>query len=286
MNSTGPPVGGRFRRIFAPQEKSSTGFRFGGAPRQPARKSNASASRPARRSPPCGASERRTVVRSLRMGDYDELVEMHLRCFSGLAAWARPQIESQLKIFPEGQICVEIDRQLAAPSSSLIIKYDPQTAWHNWKEVSDNGYIRNHDPKGDTLYGIEIMVNPEFRGMKLSRRIYDERKQICRERNLERMIIGGRISGYHKYADKLSAREYVEQVISKAIVDPVLTAQVANGFALKGLIPNYVPDDVQSRGYATHLEWLNFDYPRGAKRRYHHAVEPVRLAGGQYQLRA
>jgi predicted amidohydrolase len=121
--------------------------------------------------------------------------------------------------------------------------------------------------------------------MKLSRRIYDVRKQLCRERNLERMIIGGRIPGYHKYADKMSAREYVEQVMAKAAFDPVLTAQVANGFALKGLIPNYVPDDEHSRGYATHLEWLNFDYQRGAKRRFHHAVEPVRLAVVQYQLR-
>ena len=115
------------------------------------------------------------------------------------------------------------------------------------------------------------MVNPEFRGMKLSRRIYDVRKQICREKNLERMIIGGRIPGYHKYADKMSAREYVEQVMAKATFDPVLTAQVANSFALKGLIPNYVPDDEQSPGYATHLEWLNFDYKHGAKRRFRRA---------------
>lgn len=229
--------------------------------------------------------ERQMAIRSLTMDDYDALVAMHLKCFPGLEPWSRAQIESQLRIFPEGQICVEIDGQLAASSSCLIINNDPQVAWHNWREVSDNGFIRNHNPHGDTLYGIEIMVDPEFRGMKLSRRIYDARKELCRDRNIERMIIGGRIPGYHKYADQMSAREYVEQVMTKAIFDPVLTAQVANGFALKGLIPNYVPNDDQSKGYATHLEWLNFDYQRGAKRRYHHAVEPVRLAVVQYQVR-
>lgn len=229
--------------------------------------------------------ERRTAVRPLRLDDYDALVEMHLKCFPGLEPWSREQIESQLAIFPEGQICVEIDGQLAASSSSLIIEDDPQVAWHNWREVSDNGYIRNHVPGGDTLYGIEIMVEPEFRGMKLSRRIYERRKELCREKNLAKMVIGGRIPGYHRHADRLSPREYVEQVMAKAIYDPVLTAQVANGFTLRGLIPDYVPNDQQSRGYATHLEWLNFDYKRGAKRRYHHAVEPVRLAVVQYQLR-
>ena len=167
----------------------------------------------------------------------------------------------------------------------MIIEFDPDAAYHNWRDVSDNGFIRNHTPMGDSLYGIEIMVDPEFRGMKLSRRIYDRRKEICRERNLARMIIGGRIPGYHKYADQMPAREYVERVMAKEFFDPVLTAQVANGFTLMGLIPNYVPDDEQSRGYATYLEWPNLDYQRGAKRRFHHAVEPVRLAVVQYMLR-
>lgn len=229
--------------------------------------------------------ERRTVVRSLTMDDYDGLVAMHLKCFPGLQPWTREQIESQLSIFPEGQICVEIDGQLAASSSSLIIEFDPSAAYHNWREVSDNGFIRNHNPEGDSLYGIEIMVEPEFRGMKLSRRIYDARKELCRNRNLARMIIGGRIPGYHKHADKLTAREYVEQVMAKALYDPVLTAQVSNGFFLQGLIPEYVPNDDQSKGYATYLEWRNFDFRRGAKRRFHHAVEPVRLAVVQYMVR-
>ena len=83
---------------------------------------------------------------------------------------------------------------------SLVLEYDPNLAWHNWKAISDEGYIRNHNNKGDTLYGIEIMVDPEFRGMKLSRRLYDARKELCRERNLCRMMIGGRIPGYGAHA--------------------------------------------------------------------------------------
>jgi predicted amidohydrolase len=180
---------------------------------------------------------------------------------------------------------VEIDGRLAASSCSLIIEYDPQKAWHNWKEVSDGGYIRNHDPAGDTLYGIEMMVHADFRGMKLSRRMYDARKGLCRQRNLARLIIGGRIPGYAQHKDEMSAREYVERVMAKEYFDPVLTAQVANGFVLQGLIPNYAPQDEASDGYATFLEWRNLDYHPEAKRRFHAAIEPVRLAVVQYQLR-
>jgi GNAT superfamily N-acetyltransferase len=93
------------------------------------------------------------------------------------------------------------------------------------------GYIENHDPRGDTLYGIEIMVAPEFRGLRLSRRLYEARKQVAREHILRRIIIGGRIPGYGEHADQTTAREYADRVVAKELVDPVLTAQLSNGFA-------------------------------------------------------
>jgi predicted amidohydrolase/GNAT superfamily N-acetyltransferase len=229
--------------------------------------------------------ERKVIVRQLTIDDFDDLVAMHLACFPGLRPWSRAQIESQLAIFPTGQVGIEIDGTLAASCSSLIIEYDPNTSWHNWREVSDDGYIRNHDPRGDTLYGIEMMVHPDFRGMKLSRRLYDVRKELCRRHNLARSIIGGRIPGYSQHAKEMSAREYVERVMNKEFYDSVLTAQLANGFVLKGLIPNYVPSDTASGGYATHLEWVNLDFQANAKRRFHSPVEPVRLAVVQYQMR-
>ena len=224
-------------------------------------------------------------VRQLTMDDFDELVAMQEVCFPGMPVWGRDHIESQLDIFPAGQLCVEIDGRLAASSGSLILDYDPSLEWHNWKKVADNGYIRNHRSKGDTLYGIEIMVHPDFRGMKLSRRIYDARKELCRERNLARMIIAGRIPGYHLHAEELSAREYIEKVEEKAIYDQVLTAQLSNGFSVQGLIPNYLPSDTHSQGYATFLEWTNLDFQPGAKRRYHSPVEPIRVCVVQYQMR-
>ncbi len=229
--------------------------------------------------------EWRIKVRQLTLEDYEALVALQAKCFPGMPTWTREHIESQLRIFPEGQLCIQIDGELVASSSSLIVDYDPSLEWHNWSAIADHGYIRNHHRKGDTLYGIEIMVDPEYRGMKLSRRLYDARKELCRERNLARIMIAGRIPGYHKVADRMSAREYVERVVAKELFDPVLTAQLANGFMLQGLIPNYLPSDGDSRGYATFLEWRNLDFEPGAKRRYHHWVEPIRLCVVQYEMR-
>ena len=224
-------------------------------------------------------------VRPITVDDFDAIVEMQQRCFPGMKPWSREQIESQLEIFPKGQICIEIDGKLAASSSSLILSYDPSLEWHNWQKVSDEGMIRNHNPKGDTLYGIEIMVDPEFRGLKLSRRLYDARKQICRERNLNRIIVAGRIPGFHKVSNEMSAREYIESVMEKKVFDPVLTAQMSNGFAVQGLIADYLPSDTDSCGYATFLEWKNLDFVSNARKRFHHGVDMIRVCVVQYQMR-
>lgn len=229
--------------------------------------------------------ERNLEIRRIKIDDYEELVAMQISCFPGLKPWSREQLESQLSNFPEGQLCIVIDGQIVASSSSLILDFDPRVQWHDYTKVADNGFIRNHNPRGDTLYGIEIMVHPDFRGMRLSRRLYEARKELCRNKNLASMIIGGRIPGFAKHSEEMSARDYVENVQEKALYDPVLTAQLANGFALQGLIENYLPADSDSKGFATFLEWRNLDYRRDAKRRFHSPTEPIRICVVQYQMR-
>ncbi len=203
---------------------------------------------------------RQIRTRPLLPSDFEAMVELQRLCFPGMQSWKRAQYLSQLEIFPEGQVCVEYEGVVVASASSVIVAFAEYSAWHDWKEIADDGFIRNHDPAGDTLYGIEIMVHPEYRGMKLARRLYDERKRLARDHNLERMMIGGRIPGYSRYSDELSAREYVEKVIDKTILDPVLTPQISNGFALRQLVPDYLPSDRESLGYATILEWVNLDH--------------------------
>lgn len=227
--------------------------------------------------------ESRLIVRPLRAEDYDRLIVLERKCFPGMESWKREHVESQIDHFPDGQICVEVDGEIVASSSSLIVDFDDYENWQGWQEISDNGYIRNHDPEGDTLYGIEIMVDPEYRGYRLSRRLYGARKDLARRLNLRRIIIGGRIPGYGGHADALTAREYVDQVISKRLFDPVLTPQLANGFALQGLIPGYLPDDESSRGYATFLEWRNLDY-RAEPHARQRTVAPVRISLVQYLM--
>ena len=229
-------------------------------------------------------SKARLVVRPLRRTDIRVVQELQRRCFPTIEPWTREQMESQLAMFPEGQIGVEIDNLLVATSSSLIVDEEDFGAYHTFDEVSDKGFIRNHDPEGDTLYGIDIAVDPKHRGVHLTRRIYEARKELARQRNLRAILIAGRIPGYAKQADKMSAEEYVRRVVRKDLKDrdPVLTSQLAQGFAIRAVLKDYLPSDAESAGYAVFMEWLN---PEHHPDNTPAATRTVRVAAVQYQMR-
>ncbi len=228
--------------------------------------------------------EKKIKLRKLHLDDYQKVAELQLRCFTLMKPWSIEQFSSILKLFPEGQICIEYKKNIIASSCSLILDFSKYSETSTWVELTSNGFFINHDPLGDTLYGAEIMVDPEYRNMKLSRRLYQARKDLVKNKNLKRITIGGRIPNYAKYKSKIKVEEYVEKVMDRKIFDPVLTSQHSNGFALKRILPNYLPNDTESGGYATFLEWINVAYNEktGKKKR---DTPYVRISAVQYQMR-
>ncbi|MGE0867987.1 MAG: GNAT family N-acetyltransferase [Kofleriaceae bacterium] len=227
-------------------------------------------------------SRARLVLRRLQRKDLPAIQDLQRRCFPGVDPWTAEQMESQLAIFPEGQLGIEKDGVLVATSSSVIVDEEDFGAYHTFDDVSDRGFIRNHDPEGDTLYGIDIAVDPRHRGEHLSRRIYEARKELAATHNLRAILIAGRIPGYGKHADKMTPEEYVRRCVRKELRDPVLTAQLAQGFAIRNVLKDYLPGDVESAGYAVFMEWLNPEHhPPAAPS----SIRRVRVAAVQYQMR-
>lgn len=222
--------------------------------------------------------------RSLRFADFEGVIDLQQRCFPGMKTWTKKQFRSQIRQFKKGQLGIFYENRLIASSSSLIVDIDEYAETHSWEEVTDDGYIRNHDPEGDTLYGIEVMVDPEFRGMKIGRRMYELRKELCHELNLRRILVGGRLPGYHQYSDQYDIYQYVEAVREKKLYDPVLTFQLSNGFVIKRVIKDYLREDKESAGYATLMEWVNLEFlQKQPKRKI--TSQPVRICTIQYQMR-
>lgn len=230
------------------------------------------------------AKQKKIKCRNITIEDYPDISNLQLECFPGMKPWSREQFESILSIFPQGQFCIVYNEKLVASSCALIILRREYADTASWNELTNQGYITNHDAEGDTLYGMEIMVHPEFRLMKLARRLYEARKKLTRELNLKSILIGGRIPSYHRFAKKMSVEEYVQQVIDKKIYDEVLTAHVSNGFILKKLLPGYLPNDKESCGYGTFMEWTNLLYID--RKQKNEKQDPyVRISCIQYEMR-
>jgi predicted amidohydrolase/ribosomal protein S18 acetylase RimI-like enzyme len=228
--------------------------------------------------------EKKIVVRNTRMEDIDVLIALCRRCFPNMEPWKREQLESHIRIFPKGQLCVEYEDRIVGSCSSLIVNFDEYDDQHTWDVITDNGYITNHDPSGLNLYGIEVMVDPDYRRMKIGHRLYDARRELARELNLKSIIIGGRIPNYHNYRADMTPREYVAAVEKHSIYDPVLSFQLLEGFIIKRINTRYLPDDQASEAFATLMEWNNIDYlPKS--RSVYSASFPVRICAVQYMMK-
>lgn len=225
------------------------------------------------------------VLRPLVMADFDPLIELSKRCFPSIEPWTLANVRNQLAVWERSQLGLFIDGRLVASCAQLVVSSDDYSDFSDWREMADGGNITNHDLSGDTLYGIEIQVDPGYRGMKLARRLYDARKDIVRELDLAYIVIGGRIPGYSAHAEDMTPAEYVEAVRLKRLYDPVLTSQLSNGFRVREIVEAYLPDDEDSAGYATCLEWANLDHVRHRGPLRRRATLPVRTALVQYKMR-
>lgn len=151
--------------------------------------------------------------------------------------------------------------------------------------MTGNETFSTHNPKGNILYGIEVFVHPEYRGLRLARRMYEYRKDLCETLNLKAIMFGGRIPNYHKYADKMRPREYINKVRQKEIFDPVLTFQLSNDFHVRKVMRNYLPNDEESKHFACLLQWDNIYY-QAPSQDFVNKKTTVRVGLVQWQMRS
>ncbi|WP_294200676.1 carbon-nitrogen hydrolase family protein [uncultured Chryseobacterium sp.] len=222
-------------------------------------------------------------TRALTVADYPELVETMKRAYPQMSeyVWSRRSIEKLTTIFPKGQICITVDGKLAAVALSIIVNYDEFGDDHTYSDITGNYTFNTHISTGNVLYGIEVFVDPEFRELRLGRRLYDARKELCELLNLRSIILGGRIPNYHKHTD-LSPREYIRKVRDKEIYDPVLSFQLSNNFLPIKVLKGYLPEDESSRENAVLLQWNNIYY---SKKTTTMQDSIIRLGLVQWQMR-
>mgnify|MGYP001405677266 FL=1 len=223
----------------------------------------------------------------LSLDDYEELKSMMSEVYSDIenSTWAKSQIRKLVTMFPEGQVVIRVNGKLAACALSIIVDYKKFGDKHTYNKITGNETFSTHTSKGDVLYGIEVFTGNEFRGLRLGRRLYDYRKELCERLNLKSIVFGGRMPNYHLYADKMSPRTYIKKVRLKEIDDPVLNFQISNNFQAVKVLKGYLEGDEMSEEYAVLMRWNNIYYEEPSEE----AAIPkrtVRLGLIQWQMRS
>lgn len=202
----------------------------------------------------------KALIRTYTESDFDRLIDVQRECFPppfpSELWWNREQLASHVARFPEGALCVEVEGELAGSMTGLVVHWEPGDPPHSWAEITDQGYIRNHNPQGNTLYIVDISVRPSFRSYGFGKAMMHAMYHVVVEKRLQRLLGGGRMSGYHSVADEMSAEQYLSDVVSGKRKDPVISFLLRCGRTPVGIAENYLEDE-ESRNYAALMEWKN-----------------------------
>jgi ribosomal protein S18 acetylase RimI-like enzyme len=210
-----------------------------------------------------GLRKNPVIIRTMSSKDFPMIVELQKVAFPLMAAegvyWRPHHLKEHLKVFPEGQFIAEYKDKIIGSCSSLIIQLDPEYMEHTWKEACGGSLFKNHNPKGDSLYGADVSTHPDYRRLGVATKLYNARKDLAIKLNLRRIISGGRLFNYCEYSKQLTPLEYVQKVKRHEIKEPVLEFQFRNHFKFIKILPNYLKD-ARSLNYATFIEWKNPDF--------------------------
>lgn len=228
------------------------------------------------------------TIRQSTLQDVPALVALGEKVYDSLGMTAG-MLRGQISNFPEGQFLVEYEGRIVGYCSTFMIDEDVCMKSHTWKEITGGGFASRHDPEGDYLYGMEVCVDPDYRGLRIGTRLYERRKKLCQDLKLKGIVFGGRMPGYHKKKDKVKTpEEYLRLVQARKLRDQVILFHLSNDFEPIGILHDYLPLDHESLGCAVHMIWKN---PLTAepvireKKKRGRLPRSVRVATVQFQMR-
>jgi len=189
------------------------------------------------------------------------VVELQRACFpppfSEELLWKEAHLRRHLQVFPEGQFVALHGKDVVASASSTRISETTWQAHRSWEETVGGFFISNFDPRGTTLYGLDISVHPDFRGLGIGRSLYNLRFELVRSLKLARYGTACRLPDFrslHREDPKSTVESYAESVERGDRVDRTLTPLLKYGLEFLGVSANFM-EDYESDNAAALLEW-------------------------------
>ncbi|WP_226644229.1 GNAT family N-acetyltransferase [Mesobacillus subterraneus] len=202
----------------------------------------------------------KAIIRSYTKDDFEQLITVQKEAFPPPfpeeLLWNTEQLNNHITLFPEGALCVEIEGRIAGSITGLIVQLANGDEDHSWADITDNGYIRNHNPEGNTLYIVDICISPAYRKLSLGKWMMQSMYETVVQLGLDRLIGGGRMPGYHQHSANMTIDQYAEKVLQGELKDPVVSFLLRCGRTPVKPVANYLEDE-ESLNYGMLMEWKN-----------------------------
>lgn len=186
----------------------------------------------------------RFIVRNATQDDATRMEYVQAQCFPTLhesELMNKNHFANHVKVFSEGQLVVEKDGLVIGSASTFRCNFPEHE--HTFLDSCDNLWITDaHISNGDWMYGFDMGVLPEYRGLGLSKEMYKARHEICKKLGIKAQIIAGMTIGYGAVKDKMTIQEYCERLEKKEFTDPTITPQIKAGFRWIKAVYDYIND--------------------------------------------
>ncbi len=148
----------------------------------------------------CGKTEDgKFLVRSANLGDVPQMSMVQLTCFPTLAQdklLTEVHYSNHINLFPEGQLVVAKGDKIIASYGTLRMHFPKPD--HTFMDATDNLWItKTHLPKGDWLYQFDFGIVPEYRGLKLSKMLYNAQQNLAKSLGMKGQITVGVVGVFY-----------------------------------------------------------------------------------------
>lgn len=129
-------------------------------------------------------------LRTIEAKDYPQLAELMDLVFPDVGgAWPRITIMDLIHQFPDGQICIVDNDKIVGAALTIKVDYNRFSLPHIYTDIITEQNVIQNQPSGDAMYGLDVFVHPDYRGLRLGRRFMMHVKSCVEIRTSKRFLL-------------------------------------------------------------------------------------------------
>ncbi|MEG4395134.1 non-ribosomal peptide synthetase/type I polyketide synthase [Microcoleus sp. BROC3] len=190
-------------------------------------------------------------IRHPHLSDLDALVNLEAKCWPEHLRAGSDEIRQRIERFPNGHCVLEMDGQVVGVMYSQRI-----SSADILKNVTYGEVPSLYVPQGPVVQLLAVNILPEMQVMGLGDQLREFMLQLCTLKGgIERVVGVTRCKNYVSHAH-IPIEEYIHQRNELGqLLDPILRFHSEAGATIKGIIPNYRPEDVDNLGNGVEIEY-------------------------------